>query len=234
MVASDVHERWLYNLVTDSLQVRKMKSCSQEDVPSPIDLKKMEDAAAWEQTAMQRPFRKDFFSAIAAEIATHQDSGLQILELGSGPGFLAEHILSHVRGVNYTLLDFSAAMHQLARQRLVSRNGNVIHYLERSFKDDGWTEGMDRVQIVATVQAVHELRHKRYAPEFFRQVRDLLKPSGVLLFCDHYFGDDGLSNDQLYMSLSEQRHALEYAGYSVSELLIKGGRALYKALPIIE
>ena len=40
-----------------------------------------------------------------------------------------------------------------------------------------------------------------------------------------------MSNDQLYMSRIEQRQALELADYSVSEILIKGGRALYRALP---
>ena len=203
----------------------------QADVPSPIDLKNMEDAKAWEQAAMQRPFRKDFFSAIFTEIGAYQERGLHILELGSGPGFLAEHILSQVQGVNYTLLDFSAAMHELASHRLSNLTGNNIEYLQRSFKEYDWTKGVEQVDVVATNQAVHELRHKRYALGFFRQVRQLIKPGGVLLFCDHYFGDDGMSNDQLYMSRIEQRQALELADYSVSEILIKGGRALYRALP---
>lgn len=203
----------------------------QADVPSPIDLKNMDDAIAWEQAAMQRPFRKDFFAAICTEIGALQKPGHRILELGSGPGFLAEHILSQLQDLNYTLLDFSAAMHQLASQRLSDLTGNTIQYLERSFKERGWTAGIEKVEVVATNQAVHELRHKRYAPELFLQVRDLLKPGGVLLFCDHYFGEDGMTNDQLYMSRMEQRQALESAGYSVSEILVKGGRALYKALP---
>ena len=203
----------------------------QADVPSPIDLKNMEDAKAWEQAAMQRPFRKDFFSAICTEIGALQKPGLRVIELGSGPGFLAEHILSRMQSLNYTLLDFSAAMHQLASQRLFDLTGNTIQYLECSFKECGWTEEIEKFDVVATIQAVHELRHKRYATEFFLQVRDLLTPSGVLLFCDHYSGEGGMSNDQLYMSRIEQRQALESAGYSVSEILVKGGRALYKALP---
>lgn len=201
------------------------------DVPSPIDLKSMVDAKAWEATAMQRPFRSDFFSAICSEIATIQKPELQVLELGSGPGFLAEHILSRLRGLHYTLLDFSAAMHELASKRLAGLTGNTVQYLQRSFKEDRWMQGIEQVDFIATIQAVHELRHKRHAPELFRQVRELLKPGGVLLFCDHYFGEDGLSNDQLYMSRTEQRRTLESAGYAVSEILVKGGRALYKAVP---
>ena len=43
-----------------------------------------------------------------------------------------------------------------------------------------------------------------------------VKPGGVLLFCDHYFGDDGMSNDQLYMNRTEQRQTPELTCYSVS------------------
>jgi len=203
----------------------------QADVPSPIDLRDMNDAREWERTAMLRPFREDFFAAFTTEIKTLHRPDLDLLELGSGPGFLAEYILSRISGVNYTLLDFSAPMHELARNRLGGVSGNVIQYMERSFKDEGWTDGINPVDVIATNQAVHELRHKRHAPHFFLQVRELLKPGGALLFCDHYFGDDGMSNNQLYMSRVEQHQALEFAGFTASEILVKGGRALYKALP---
>lgn len=215
----------LYPAAEDSLRA------SPPDVPSPVNLQDMEDAKAWEQAAMQRPFRKEFFSAISIEIGTLHKPGLQILELGSGPGFLAEHILLQFQGLHYTLLDFSSAMHELASHRLSNLAGNTVQYLERNFKEDGWTVSIEPVQVIVTNQAVHELRHKRYAPEFFAQVRDMIVPDGVLLFCDHYAGEDGMSNDQLYMNRMEQHLALESSGYSVTEILVKGGRALYKALP---
>lgn len=201
------------------------------DVPSPIDLQDMNDAKEWERTAMLRPFRENFFEAFTTEISTIRKSDIDILELGSGPGFLAQYILSRINGINFTLLDFSEPMHELARQRLSEIKGSDIQYLLRSFKDSDWIDGINKVDVVITNQAVHELRHKRYAPALFARVHRLLKPDGVLLFCDHYFGDDGLGNDQLYMSRSEQREALAGAGFHVTEILVKGGRALYRALP---
>jgi predicted methyltransferase len=76
---------------------------------------------------------------------------------------------------------------------------------------------------------VHELRHKQYAASLHRQVRTLLKPNGVYLVCDHYCGEGGMKNDQLYQSLEEQRSSITSAGFQVAEVLIKGGRALYHA-----
>ena len=206
----------------------------QPDVPSPINLQDMKDAKEWERTAMLRPFREEFFEAFTNEISAIRKTGLNILELGSGPGFLAQYILSRIDGVNFTLLDFSEPMHELARQRLGVISASKLHYLLRSFNDHNWADDIDHIDVVISNQAVHELCHKRYAPTFFAQVHKLLKPDGALLFCDHYFGDDGLGNDQLYMSRSEQRQTLERAAFHVTEVLVKGGRALYKALPNTE
>lgn len=201
------------------------------DVPSPINFKNMNDAMEWERTAMLRPFREDFFAAITDEITALYNPNLHILDLGSGPGFLAPYILSRIDGAHYTMLDFSPAMHELALQRLGSVSCRNVQYLERNFKDENWSDDIHQVDIVVTNQAVHELRHKRYALTLFEQIRKLLNPEGTLLYCDHYCGSDAMSNSQLYMSRAEQLEALEQAGFIVKEILIKGGRALYRALP---
>ncbi len=199
------------------------------DVPSPIDLKDMVDAQEWERTAMQRPFREEYFEVFNAQLAMLETPKLSVIELGAGPGFLAMHILSRRPDIDYTLLDFSSAMHTLAKRRLKPLDCVELKYIECDFKTAGWVESLGQFDAVLSNQAVHELRHKRYALDFFIQVRSLLKPGGILLFCDHYCGDGGLSNDQLYMSLDEQREVLRSAGFNASEVLVKGGRALYSA-----
>lgn len=183
---------------------------------------------AWESKAMLRPFREDFFKAFADELRKINKPSLKVLEIGSGPGFLAHHLLSNIPGITLTLLDFSAAMHELARRRLHDRLDQVT-FIERSFKESGWESDLGKFDAVITNQAVHELRHKRYATALHCQVKSLLNVSGVYLVCDHYCGEDGMQNDQLYMSLDEQRVSLESAGYEIAEVLIKGGRALYRA-----
>ncbi|MDO9477697.1 MAG: class I SAM-dependent methyltransferase, partial [Pseudohongiella sp.] len=146
------------------------------DVPSPINLQDMKDAREWERTAMLRPFRENFFEAFTTEISSIRKSDIDLLELGSGPGFLAQYILNRIDGLNFTLLDFSEPMHELARQRLSEIKGSDIHYLLRSFKESDWADSINKVDVIITNQAVHELRHKRYAPALIAQVRRLLKP----------------------------------------------------------
>lgn len=200
------------------------------DVPSPIDFKNMLDAQEWERTAMQRPFRVEFFEGFYSQLCLLDKSRLAVLELGSGPGFLAHYILSRAPSIEYSLLDFSAAMHTLAKRRLDCLDTSAVRFIERDFKDSAWSDDLGQYDAILSNQAVHELRHKRYALGLFLQLRSLLKPNGILLFCDHYYGADGLSNDQLYMNLAEQRVALEGAGFKAAEVLVKGGRALYCAL----
>ncbi len=198
------------------------------DVPTPIDFLTMRDAQEWESKAMLRPYREDFFAAFADELKAIGKPSITILELGSGPGFLAHHLLSKIPDAQLTLLDYSAAMHELARRRL-NDNLDSVTFVERSFKEPGWETGLGQFDAVITNQAVHELRHKKYADTLHAQVKKLLHVGGVYLVADHYFGEGAMQNDQLYMSLAEQRSCLKSAGFTVTEILVKGGRALYRA-----
>src|SRR3954467_11699886 len=132
---------------------------NEDDVPSPIDLRDLRDAREWERNASQRPGRVEIFEAIGRELLGRGKSDLTVLELGSGPGFLAAYMLDTVPAVRLTLLDFSAAMHDLARARIGPRVTGV-RFVERSFKSPGWSRDLGRFDAVITNQAVHELRHK--------------------------------------------------------------------------
>ena len=197
------------------------------DVPSPIDLRLMADARPWAEAALaKRPARPEFFDAFARLVGR---DGARVLELGSGPGFLADHLLRAWPALGYVGLDFSSAMHQLAAERLGERAARV-RFVERSFRDPTWSQGLGAFDVVVTHQAVHELRHKRHAPTLHAQVRALLAHGGRYLVCDHFLGEGGLSNDQLYMTVDGQRDALLRGGFErVEAVLVKGGLALHRA-----
>lgn len=201
------------------------------DVPSPIDLRNMNDAREWANSALlKRPFRPEFFAAFALAIST-QSKGecARVLELGSGPGFLAEYLLTALPRIDYVALDFSGAMHQLASERL-GISAKRVKFIERSFREEDWFHELGQFQCVVTNQAVHELRHKGYAATLHQQVREILVNGGSYLVCDHFVGDGGMSNSDLYMTIEEQKDALLAAGFtSVKQLLLKGGLVLHQA-----
>jgi SAM-dependent methyltransferase len=204
---------------------------SLQDVPSPIDLRLLDDARQWEAQAMSsRPWRTDFFEVFAQTIEKASLPVRRVLELGSGPGFLASHLLRRLPDVSYVALDFSPAMHQLARERLgqlISR----VRFVERSFRDVSWTDNLGIFDAIVTNQAVHELRHKQHAKSIHEQTRRLLVPCGLYLVCDHFVGEGGMTNDQLYMTVEEQKDALLKSGFSqVSQVLLKGSLVLHQAI----
>jgi len=201
------------------------------DVPSPIDLRGAKNATEWEQTAMKkRPWRVELFELITRRLADHAHGQARVLELGSGPGFLARYVLEGIPTLpHYVLLDFSPAMHVLASERLGHWSARAS-FLERDFKQPGWAEGLGPFDAVITVQAVHELRHKRHATALHAQVRNILAPHGLYLVADHHTGPGGMANDELYMSSLEQEHSLLAAGFGQVELLAElGGLTLHLA-----
>ena len=171
------------------------------DVPSPIDLRLMADARPWPRPpwpgARHGPDSSTPSRAGSAAMAR------ACWNSGRGPGFLAEHLLRAWPGLDYVALDFSPAMHQLAAERLGER-ATRVRFVERSFRESAWADGLGPFDVVVTHQAVHELRHKDYATMLHAQVRPLLAAGGRYLVCDHFVGEGGLSNGQLYMTVDER------------------------------
>ena len=200
------------------------------DVPSPIDLRNPTDAEQWAATAMsKRPWRKDFFRAFVVELGDLRPASGAILELGSGPAFLARRIFESLPQVDYTALDFSSAMHALAQQHL-GPFATRARFVVADFRSSGWTSGLSKYQAVVTLQAVHELRHKRHAGGLYRVVRRLLLPGGVFLVCDHVCGEGGMTDASLYMSTHEHQEALRDAEFaSVHEVHREGSLVMYRA-----
>ena len=91
---------------------------TEQDVPSPINWQSPSDVAEWERTAQTRPGRAEMFESFGHELRALGNANANVLELGSGPGFLAAFLLDALPRLRLTLVDFSAPMHDLARARL--------------------------------------------------------------------------------------------------------------------
>jgi SAM-dependent methyltransferase len=203
-----------------------------KDVPSPIDFRDSADARAWvERTVAARPWRPRFFDAFAAALNQHFDRPFSVLELGSGPGHLARHVLERCPVARYAAVDFSPAMHDLARAHLGPAAVRVS-FVERDFRTADWTRDLAPVDAVITLQAAHEIRHKRRLPALLAQIHGLIGGGGLLLFCDHYAEPGTAKNSDLYLTREEQPETLVQAGFSAPRLLLDhGGMALYHAVP---
>lgn len=92
-----------------------------------------------------------------------------------------------------------------------------VSFLQVDFKQPRWTEQIVRPQAaIVSVQAVHELRHKKYAPDFYRECLKVLRDGGRILICDRLPKDDSEQDSALFMTTEEQVAALREAGFAKS------------------
>jgi len=186
---------------------------SDGDIPYVDDWQSATNVADWiEACDRKRPARTQFRERIARHVGALR-SGARLLELGSGPGLLAECILDRCPNVSsYTLLDFSPHMLSASRERL-SRFA-AARFVLASFKSEHWVEAVHGpFDCVVSQQAVHELRHKRHALPLYRQVHQVVTTPGLVLICDGVPPDDRPRSLALYMTEQEQLTALSSAGF---------------------
>ena len=199
------------------------------DVPSPIDFHDLAQARAWEaDTVRRKPWRQRFFEKIAEAI--HRDGAPpSVLELGSGPGHLAERVLRTCSVVRYVALDFSGAMHALARDRLAGL-ATRVEFVQGDFRTADWTAPLGSFDVAVSMQSAHEVRHKARIPALFASVRRVVRAGGLFLYCDSYVVADGSRNPDLHLTPDEQPRLLHEAGFAAVTLLHdEGGMALYRA-----
>lgn len=183
------------------------------DILSTVDHRDEETARRWAvESAVRKPYRPQFRAAFARVLSGMRPAPKRILELGSGPGLLARRVLEDVSPAEYVLFDFSEPMMNMAREALGPR-GDVTCCLG-NFKLDDWHRGLvGPFDAIISMQAVHEIRHKRHVPDLYARAVTLLGAGGLLLVCDHEPGPDADAlKQQLASTRVEQQAAMQSAG----------------------
>jgi SAM-dependent methyltransferase len=165
----------------------------------------------WASRTEHQPHRPAVLDAISAALP---DRARRVVEIGSGPGFLAARLLAdHANIEHYVLVDVSPRMHELAHDRLTPYAERVQH-VETDFRDATWVDAVPRgvaVDAAVTLQAVHELRHASRIPAFYAQARTLLPPGGTFVVADYV--NTGAGTRDHYLTVAEHLAALSAAGF---------------------
>lgn len=193
-----------------------------KEVESPIDLRNLKDASEWaKEVNIKRPWRSEFFDMYVSEINHLNIQSPKILEIGSGPGFLAKILLENLAHSDYTAIDFSKAMHQLSKEYL-GQLATQVKYLIANVKDPDWYNitQPEKYDVVIIHQVLHELRHKAYAQNFHTQIKNnLLNHNGIYIVTDHIVTVNGMTNTALFMTIDEHLQALSLAGFTLTKIL---------------
>jgi SAM-dependent methyltransferase len=193
-----------------------------QDVPYAEDLQSPEGAKAWvDEADRKRPLRLRIRHTIVDRLAA-LPPGARVLELGSGPGFLAEQILNGCTDVaHYTLFDFSEPMLDMSRNRVAQFP--TATFVLGDFRSRGWTQNLSLpYEAVVSMQAVHEVRHKRHVPRLYQEIYNIVAANGIFLIADRVPDDDSARSRALFMTAEEQTVALNEAGFMDVHVMMEG------------
>jgi len=167
----------------------------------------------------KRPFRHAFFAAFTSELSKLDHP--RVLDIGSGPGFLAERVLTECDVAYYHLFDFSPRMIELSRERLEAFGDRTVFH-KGSFLEDGWWRSLPGpFDAIVSLQAVHEVRESVRIPRLYGELRLLLRPGGVILIADQV--NEGDKQEEQFLTVDEHRIALKDAGFESVRIVYEEG-----------
>jgi SAM-dependent methyltransferase len=149
------------------------------------DLKTRADVDQWlNRINNDRPERYEVMQHIGQQIAALPFPRPQVVELGLGPGLLAEVLLARLPQITYTGLDFSEVLLACARARL-ARFADRVEIIRTDLNQDGWTMQLSaRPQAMISMQSLHDLGGEGEVNRIYRLARELLGPGGLFLNAD--------------------------------------------------
>jgi len=199
--------------------------------PGSIDFGDATQVHGWiTQTVQQRVWRPRFFAAIAAALNGAFDQAIDVAELGCGAGHLAREILSSCRVASYAAIDSSAAQHDAARKYLGEIAGRVRFIVANPDATD-WADGLPPVDAVLAMPTPDSSPSADHRPSLFSRIRAMLRPEGLLLYCDQYQQQDGQQACDTQAKRDELPNLLRAAGFRrVDELMELGGMVLVRAV----
>ncbi len=199
---------------------------SDSEIPGSVDFNDATQVHDWiMQTVQRRAWRPRLFAAIAGALNGTFDRAIDVIELGSGAGHLAKELLATCRIASYAAIDVSPAIHDAAREHLGDA-AHAVRFLVRDLHGEDWARELSPVDAVLAMPL--QRRRDQPAP-LFRRIREILRPDGLLLHCDHYDrgGSHGPGAAPRRQQLPETLRAVGFR--RVEELLELGGMVLVRA-----
>ncbi len=124
----------------------------------------------------------DDFYAAAYPLVKQLQSPARLLDIGAGTGLFSYFIYEQLPQLDFTLLDISDAMLQVARQRFEGLPN--FHFIEADFAVAPLTGKYD---IVISALAIHHLEDAEKV-NLYRNVFDVLNPGGIFINADQVSG----------------------------------------------
>lgn len=135
----------------------------------------------WTDRFVPTPDRLELFNIILSELKSHIPPNGRVVELGIGPGYLADHLLRAMPGIQYHGIDFSSPMLDIARQRLRPHSARITYVKAGLVKDQWWMGIPKPVNAIVSTWALHDLGSQENVEVVYKNCAEVLQNGGMLL-----------------------------------------------------
>lgn len=149
-----------------------------------------EFAAGWADRFVPTPERLELFDEILSELESRIPPDGCVVELGIGPGYLADHLLRAMPEIRYHGIDFSTPMLDIARRRLRPYSNRVVYVEADLVQDPWWLSLPTPVHAVVSTWALHDLGSRENVEVVYRSSAQVLRDGGMLLNGDFIKPDE--------------------------------------------
>jgi len=137
-------------------------------------------AAEWDKSNMHLDRARTVASEIMKQIPL--TAGMKAMEFGAGTGLLSFLLRDQLKEI--TLVDNSAGMVKVLREKLDAVDAENMRVLEIDLEHDDYTDG--RVDLIYTLMVLH---HVNDVETIIRKFSEMLNPGGHLAIADLYTED---------------------------------------------
>ena len=151
-------------------------------------------ALEWANRFVPTPERLQLFDTIIQQISETPLPASHVVELGIGPGYLAERLLKKISNVTYEGFDFSLPMLELALSRLAAHLSRIKFTQADLINEDWGAKVSQPVGAIVSTWALHDLGSEENTLKVYHACRRLLANGGMLLNGD-FVKPEGAQHD---------------------------------------
>lgn len=146
----------------------------------------------WARRFLPTPERLELFNVILAGLKTQIPSNGYVVELGIGPGYLADYLLNSLKSIQYYGIDFSGPMLDIARKRLRPYSTRVT-YIKADLVNDDWSKYIPMpINAIVSTWTLHDLGSPKNVEIVYKKCAQLLQSRGMLLNGDFIKPDNAI------------------------------------------
>jgi predicted TPR repeat methyltransferase len=180
-----------------------------------------EFATDWAERFTPTPERLDLFNIILSELQSRIPEDGNVVELGIGPGYLANHLLTAMPNITYCGVDFSHPMLDIARTRLMSHSTRVTYTQADLVKEDWANMIAEPIDAIVSTWALHDLGSQKSVNMVYERCANAFDHGGVFLNGD-FVKPDGTNHEfePGRFQIAKHLEFLEKVGFADVECLI--------------